>query len=131
MFRAVVPQVSRRRCRQSLVGLGLAPPAIAVGPGFFGEVGSVGGIAPLVPVFGYFSAAIDVVKDHCLSNQLVPIRRHVLAKERETRIAVSPSKVAKYLVKSPVLPDDVQHVLDLGKDLFLDSVGLSLIHSAF
>src|SRR5215831_15635716 len=121
MLCAIVPQVSRWRSYKPLVGLGLAAPAVAVGPGLFSEVRRISGIAPLVSVFRNLAVAVDVVKDHGLTYELVGVWCYLFAKECELGIAVSLPQVSKYLIKCPILSDDVQHVFDLGKDFFLNS----------
>ena len=58
------------------------------------------------------AAAIEVVEQHELVDQLVMVGRHLLAEDAQIGVAVAPLHVAEHLVVGAVLLDDVQHVLD-------------------
>src|SRR5262245_38397848 len=94
--RAVVPEVSRRRCHETGLQVWLAARAVPADPGPLGEIGGVGRVAPLMAVFGDFAIAIQVVQRDKAAGQRMRIRGHVAAEKRKRGIAVAYAQIAEY-----------------------------------
>ena len=115
MVEGVVPDETGGRVGQG-VDFVLAH-AVGVAPGPAGErlldvVGPEGRRRPLVAVGAEDRAAIGVVEEDELADELVLVGRHLLAEDAQGRVAVAFGDVAEDLVVGAVLLDDVDHVLE-------------------
>src|SRR6185436_18125509 len=77
------------------------------------------------------AVAIKIVENHRFAGKLMTIGRNVFSEQGQIRIAIAFSQVAEDLVKSAILANDVEHVLDLWKDLVGDSFGVCLVYVGF
>ena len=70
-----------------------------------------------MPVARHLTRVVKVIQHAKLQRQLVLVRRNVLPIHRQARIAIPDGlatllQIAKDLIVSPVLLDDVDHMLD-------------------
>ncbi len=81
-------------------------------PDLFDGVGRVRARREGMAVVADFGVDVEVVEQDELANERVRIGRHVLAEQRQVRIAVALGNVAEHLVVGAILADDVEDVLD-------------------
>ncbi len=87
-------------------------PSIGDGPSLLRIVAGDGGHRPHVAVAGNFAATVKIIEDAELPRQLVLVGRDLLAVHAKRRVGIAGPEVAKDLIVSPVLFDDVDHVLN-------------------
>ena len=81
-------------------------------PQLLDGVGRVGRGRVGVAVVAHLGVHVEVVEQHELARDRVGVRRHVLAEERQVRVAVALGHVPEHLVVGAVLADHVEDVLD-------------------
>src|SRR5207247_10830636 len=72
-------------------------------------------VGPLVAVGRDLAVHVEIVEQHPATGDRVRVGGDAVVEDRQARIAVPAGDVAEHLVVGPVLPDDVDHVLELGR----------------
>ncbi len=105
----VVPNKTRRGIDERIAAAVTARPA---GEAALHVIRDHGGISPFMAIGAQDAAAVSVIQQHKIADELVFIRRHALAELNEVGIAVAFGHVAENLVVGTIFLDDVNDVLE-------------------
>jgi len=111
----IVPNKTRRRIGQRIYFI--IAHAVRIAPRESGEraldilVGH-GAIGPLMAVGAQNPATVSIVEQNKLAHQLVEVRRDMLSKHAERRIAIPLTYITQDLIVAPVFFDDINDVFE-------------------